>query len=182
MQQVEKKGFSGLQVVGIMVAVTLVTVLLTLFAARAWLFPKPFTPVVLSSIEEQQLEKKLERFEMLSDRSTASKPSSSSQGQQKKKAVPTPGVPVQPGELTSSGNLKPEAYSEKGASREIKLSEREINSLVAKNTDLARKVAIDLADDLISLKILLPVDPDFPMLGGKTLRVRAGAELAYRDS
>jgi hypothetical protein len=183
MQQVEKKGFSGLQVVGIMVAVTLVTVLLTLFAARAWLFPKPFTPVVLSSIEEQQLEKKLERFEMLSDRSTASKPSSLSQGQKMKSGpAPSPGVPVQPGELTSSGNLKPEAYSEKGASREIKLSEREMNSLVAKNTDLARKVAIDLADDLISLKILLPVDPDFPMLGGKTLRVRAGAELAYRYS
>jgi hypothetical protein len=27
----------------------------------------------------------------------------------------------------------------------------------------------------------MPVDPDFPILGGKTLRVRAGAELAYRD-
>ncbi len=25
------------------------------------------------------------------------------------------------------------------------------------------------------------MDPDFPMLGGKTLKVKAGAELAYRD-
>jgi hypothetical protein len=42
-------------------------------------------------------------------------------------------------------------------------------------------VAIDLGQDLVSLKILVPVDPDFPFLGGKTLRVRAGAELAYKE-
>ena len=29
--------------------------------------------------------------------------------------------------------------------------------------------------------MLLPVNPDFPVLGGKTLRIRAGVELAYRD-
>jgi len=65
MQQSENKGFSGLQVLGIVVGVVVVTVLVTLFAAHAWLFPKPFTPVVLNPQEEQQLEKKLERFETL---------------------------------------------------------------------------------------------------------------------
>ena len=175
MQQSENKGFSGLQVLGIVVGVVVVTVLVTLFAAHAWLFPKPFTPVVLNPQEEQQLEKKLERFETL----TSGGKSAKSVPARAKARVDT--GPVQPDELTATGNLKPEAYNEKGASREINLSEREINSLLAKNTDLARKVAIDLGDDLVSLKILLPVDPDFPMLGGKTLRVRAGAELAYRD-
>jgi len=175
MQQTEKKGFSGLQVVGIMFAVTLVTVLLTLFAAHAWLFPKPFTPVVLNPQEEQQLERKLERFETLTSSPAVVPPASA----EKKTQIGS--GPVQPDELTAGGTLKPEAYSETGASREINLTEREINSLLAKNTDLARKVAIDLGDDLVSLKILVPVDPDFPMLGGKTLRVRAGAELAYRD-
>ncbi|MCI5165729.1 MAG: arginine N-succinyltransferase, partial [Candidatus Electrothrix sp. GM3_4] len=58
---------------------------------------------------------------------------------------------------------------------------RELNGLLANNTDLAKKIAVDLATDLVSLRLLLPVDPDFPILGGKTLRVRAGAELAYRD-
>ena len=182
MQQNEKKGFSGLQVVGIMVGVMLITVLVTVFAARTWLFPKPFTPVVLTPQEEQQLEKKLEQFDTISSSPTASKSSLTGKNTP---AIdthqPESGGPVRPDELTSTGHLKPETYSEKSASREIDLSEREINSLLAKNTDLARKVAIDLAEDLISLKILLPVDPDFPMLGGKTLRVRAGAELTYRD-
>lgn len=175
MQQSDKKGFSGFQVFGIVAGVMVVTILITLFAAHAWLFPKPFTPVVLNPQEEQQLEKKLERFETLTSGGKSAK--SVSAGEK----VRVDSGPVQPDELTATGNLKPEAYSEKGASREINLSEREINSLLAKNTDLARKVAIDLGDDLISLKVLLPVDPDFPMLGGKTLRVRAGAELAYRD-
>ncbi len=175
MQQNEKKGFSGLQVFGIVVGVMVVTVVGTLFAAHAWLFPKPFTPVVLNPQEERQLERKLERFENLTGKPAAAKPVPADRKEQVNSG------PVQAEELTPSGSLKPEAYSEKGASREINLTEREINSLLAKNTDLARKVAVDLADDLVSLKILVPVDPDFPMLGGKTLRVRAGAELAYRD-
>ena len=175
MQQNDKKGFSGLQVFGIVIGVMVFTVLGTLFAAHAWLFPKPFTPVVLTQREEQQLERKLERFENMADKSAAAKPDPVNKKEQVNSG------PVQAGELTPSGSLKPEAYSEKGASREINLTEREINSLLARNTDLARKVAIDLADDLVSLKIIVPVDPDFPMLGGKTLRVRAGAELAYRD-
>ena len=52
--------------------------------------------------------------------------------------------------------------------------------MVARNTDLADKVAIDLANDLVSLRMLIPMDPDFPFFGGKTLKVRAGAELAFR--
>ena len=28
---------------------------------------------------------------------------------------------------------------------------------------------------------MVPLDPDFPMLGGKTLKIKAGAELAYRE-
>jgi hypothetical protein len=67
-----------------------------------------------------------------------------------------------------------------GAAREIALSERELNALLAKNTDLARKLAIDLSGDLVSARLLVPVDPDFPILGGQTLKVRAGVEVAYR--
>jgi hypothetical protein len=53
--------------------------------------------------------------------------------------------------------------------------------MMAKNTDLADKLAIDLAENMVSIKLLIPLDPDFPMLGGQTLKVKAGAELAYRD-
>ena len=52
--------------------------------------------------------------------------------------------------------------------------------MLAKNPDLAKKLAVDLADDLVSARLLVPVDPDFPFLGGKTLRVAAGVEMAYR--
>jgi hypothetical protein len=169
-QTAQKKGFSGLQVVGIVLGVITATALVTLFAAKTWLFPQPFTPVVLSPTEEQQLEKKLEHVESLTREPVSFSPPSSVQSAQK----------TEDEEL--SGNLSPEAYNEEGTSREINFSEREINSLLANNTDLARKLAIDLADDLISVKLLLPVDPDFPLFGGKTLRVRAGAELAYHDN
>ena len=73
--------------------------------------------------------------------------------------------------------LKPEAYSEAGASREIVFTEKELNALLAKNTDLASKLAIDLSDNLASAKLLIKVDPDFPILAGKTIKVTAGLEL-----
>jgi hypothetical protein len=164
----QKKGFSGMQVLGIVVGAMLLTIVVTIFAIKTWLFPQPFTPVVLDQKEEQQLEQKLERFETI-----ATLPS-------RQKQVSRP--PAQPkNDFTKEGKLNPEAYSEQDGEREILLSEREINAMLAKNTDLARKAAIDLSDNLISLRLLLPVDPDFPFMGGKIVRARAGAELAYRD-
>jgi hypothetical protein len=49
--------------------------------------------------------------------------------------------------------------------------------LLAKNTDLANKLAIDLSDNLVSAKLLVDVDPDFPVLGGQTIKVTGGMEL-----
>lgn len=77
--------------------------------------------------------------------------------------------------------VKPEPYSEVGASREIRLTEKELNALLANNTDLASKLAIDLSDNLASAKLLIDVDPGFPVLGGKTVKVTAGMELAVRN-
>jgi len=167
-QSAKTKGFSGLQVVAIVAGMMLLTVVITIFSVRAWLFPQPFTPVVLDQQEEQRLEQKLDRFESLA----AVNPPKNHTGR--------PGETAEK-DFRSDGTLNPKAYSEQDASREIRLSEREMNSLLAKNTDLAQKMAIDLADDLISLRLLLPVDPDLPIMGGKTIRARAGAELAYRD-
>jgi hypothetical protein len=49
--------------------------------------------------------------------------------------------------------------------------------LLAANTELASKLAIDLSDNLISARLLVNVDPDFPILGGKTIKVTGGMEL-----
>ena len=41
---------------------------------------------------------------------------------------------------------------------------------------------IDLTDNLASVKLLVDLDPDFPFLGGKTLKVSSGTELSYTDN
>jgi len=78
----------------------------------------------------------------------------------------------------SPETLEPEAYTETGRSREIRFSEKELNALLAKNTNLASKLAIDLSDNLASAKLLVHLDPDMPILGGNTLKVTAGMELS----
>jgi hypothetical protein len=157
-----KSGLSALQVAGIVIAAMLLTLVVTLLLVQNWLFPRPFEPVVLGPAEEQRLERKLTLFEGIGGR-------------------PSGVLPGKPGELPSEEDLRPEPYSEEGASREIRLSEREMNAMVARNTDLASRMAVDFSDDLVSVKLLIPVDPDFPIMGGKTLKVRAGAELAFRN-
>ncbi|MDK9708300.1 MAG: arginine N-succinyltransferase [Desulforhopalus sp.] len=163
-QQQRSSGLSGLQITGIVLLSMLVTMVATLFIVKIWFFPTPFTPVVLSPVEESQLEVKLAQFGRFAN---PNHPSSS--------------LPKRANPPSSAGEPQPEVYSEEGASREIRLSEREINALVAKNTDLASKMAIDLSEDLVSLKMLIPLDPDFPFIGGQTLKVRAGVEIAYRQ-
>lgn len=144
--------FSWPQLLLIVLVAMLAAIGITLWLVKVYLFPAEFTPVTLSAGEQTVLTRKLERLD------------------------PAAGPPQ-----SGTADLTPEPYSEAGASREVRFSERELNALLANNTDLARKVAIDLSDDLISAKILVPMDPDFPVFGGKTLRVRTGVEFAYRD-
>jgi hypothetical protein len=77
--------------------------------------------------------------------------------------------------------LTPEKYSE-DSDKVIRLTERELNALLAKNTNLSDKLVIDLSDNLLSVKLLIPVDQEFPFIGGKTIKVTAGMELAFKDS
>lgn len=134
------------------VAIAIVlTALVAVLVVRFCFFPAPFKPVALNAREDQILQAKLDRLEFGS---------------------PAAAVP---------GSLEPEAYSEANADRTIRFSERELNALVAKNTDLADKLAIDLADNLISAKLLIPLDEDFPVLGGKTLKVKTGVAFSYSN-
>lgn len=141
-----------LQILILVLIAMAVTVAVTLWLVKSYFFTSEFTPVSLSSREQQTLTHKLERLE----------------------EEDTPGA-------ADTADLQPERYSEAGASREVSFSERELNGLLANNTDLARRVAVDLSEDLISAKILVPMDEDFPILGGKTLRARTGVEFAYEN-
>jgi hypothetical protein len=159
------KRSSGLKIFLIVLVTIIVTAALTFWVVRTYIFPAEFKPVQLSASEEQVLTDKLERLDMMQSRRT------SGTGGDKQDTKASPGEA-----------LEPEAYSEAGASRSITLSERELNGLLAKNTDMAKKMAIDLSENLMSAKLLIPVDEDFPIMGGQILKVRAGMELAYRDN
>jgi hypothetical protein len=163
LEQPGKSG-NGLKIFLIVLVTVVVTAALTFWVLRTYIFPAEFRPVQLSSNEEQVLEEKLQRLDTLQARRTRGSAKAAQQA-----------------EAREGEYLEPEAYSEEGASRSITLSERELNGLLAKNTDMAKKLAIDLSEDLMSAKLLVPVDEDFPIMGGQILKVRAGMELAYRD-
>ena len=163
----EKRHLSGLQLFLIVIATIVITVGATYWVLRTYIFPAEFRPVELSAKEEQVLNAKLERLDTLQARRTRGSAKMARRDED---------------EAAHREFLEPEAYSEAGADRSISLSERELNGLLARNTDLARKLAIDLSENLLSAKLLVPVDEDFPILGGQILKVRAGLELAYRGN
>jgi hypothetical protein len=159
------KRSSGPKIVLIVLVTIIVTAALTFWILRTYIFPAEFKPVELSAREEQVLEQKLERMDSIQSRRTRGAAKAAQRAQH-----------------ATAEALEPEAYSEAGANRSITLTERELNGMLAKNTDLAKKLAIDLSENLMSAKLLVPVDEDFPIMGGKILKVRAGMELAYRNN
>lgn len=157
------RGMSWGKIVLLVVVVAVLAAAATVWVMTYYLFPKEFTPVQLNQKEQAVLNEKLERLDP-----TARRPARGQIGT---------GAAAEAG--GSAERLEPERYSEVGAKREVAFTERELNALLAKNTDLAQRLAIDLSDDLASAKLLVPLDPEFPVLGGKTLKVTAGLELRY---
>lgn len=156
-----QRRFDWLHVTLLVLLAIVVTAGVSAWLARAYFFPSELEPVVLSAGEVQALEGKLDRLQgFAATRSPASEVAA-------------------PAERLPASRLQPERYSESGATREVALSERELNALIARDPEMARRLAIDLSDSLISAVLLVPVDPDFPILSGKILKVRAGVELAF---
>ena len=152
---------NGWRTFGIVIITVLITVGAGYWLVTSYLFPSKFDPVVLSASDQHRLDVKLERLGIGTDTASSSNASANNAS-------------------TKAGSkevLQPEAYTEVGASRDIDFSEKEFNALLAKNTDLASKLAFDFSDNLASAKLLVDLDPDFPVLGGKTLKVTAGMEI-----
>lgn len=151
----QKRRFGCMQVL----LVLLVAVLLSAAATGWWIkrnvYASTFKPTTLSAKEEAAFEEKLARLE----------------------AAGGSGAPV----VAADGTAQPEVYSEAGANREIRISEKELNAIIDKNPEWADRVAIDIADDLLSVVLLVPVDPDFPLVGGTTARITAGATLRFEN-
>jgi hypothetical protein len=156
-----KKGFSGSQVALIVLIAIMITAGASFWLYRTYINPSDFQPVALSSKEQSRLDIKLQQL-----------------GLNPRELLPN----AKRGEsLDSQGRLEPEKYQESPEKRDIRMSERELNAIIASNSDLASRFAVDLSDNLASAKMLIPVDPDLPVMGSRTLRINAGLELAYRN-
>lgn len=149
----EPSSNSGCRLFAIVFGAVLAALLVVAVGIRIWLFPAALTPVQLKPAEQVTLNQKLRALGYQDQAFTV--------------------------DAGSNDTLEPLPYSETGAIREIAFSERELNGLLAKNTDLARKLAIDLSDHLASARLVWPLDPDFPILGGQTLRMSAGLEARF---
>ena len=156
-----KRGIRGIHIFWIVIITILMTAAITYWVVRSYIYAKDFEPVELNAKEQQTLDSKLRLL-----------------GYEPEQKLPA----EQAVKETDEQWLRPEKYSEAGGKREVAFSERELNAMLANNTELAKKLAVDLSDDLISSRLLVPVDPDFPVLGGKTLRVSAGVEMAFRKA
>jgi hypothetical protein len=154
----KKSRFGCMQVLGI----ALITVVIVGLIVAGWvkynIYASEHTPTKLEPEEQKILDTKLNRLE-----ESAREEHAASRSQ----------------EHDTTGRLTPEPYSEKWAKREIDLTEKELNSIIADSPETARMVAIDLSENLVSLKLVVPVDEEIIILGGKTLRINLGMILSY---
>lgn len=160
MTESKQKPGGCLKMAGIIILTIIISVGGTFWILTKYVFPRQFEPVELSKKEQTRLETKLEAFRGWGSQLTGGKSTS-------------------PQDLGQP--LQPEKYSENSNDRHIELNERELNAMLANNTDLAQRLAIDLSKDLVSAKLLIPLSPDFPVMGGKTLKLSTGIELAYAN-
>lgn len=65
--------------------------------------------------------------------------------------------------------------------KSIKLTERELNGLLNRNTNMGEQVKIELAQDEIHARIRTEIDKDFPFIGGKTLKAKARFTVKTED-
>ncbi|BAO43574.1 hypothetical protein [Thiolapillus brandeum] len=156
-----KGGLRGVHVLWIVLGTILVTAAVTFWAVRTYIYARDFKPVELSQKEQKQLQGKLRLLGY-----QPQVPASSASADRKE---------------TDQQWLRPEPYQEQGGQHALFFTERELNGLLANNPDMARKLAVDLSDDMVSARMLVHVDPDFPLLGGKTLRVSAGVEAGFHS-
>ena len=151
--------FSAQQVLLFVGLAVLATALVTAWWINQYLYAATFQPTRLTESEQHVLDSKMAQLGQIDHPSSSSRPKISS----------------------PEGPLEPEPYSEEGVSREIQLTEREVNALIAKDADMAKHVAVDFADNLVSVKLVVPVNKEVPLLGGKTLKLNFGVELSYAN-
>jgi hypothetical protein len=89
---------------------------------------------------------------------------------------------VNPSTGVMSSPTPPEAYTEDSERRKVVFSQEELNAVLAKDPELAKRVKFDLSDQMVSLEFLTPMDPEIPLIGGKTFKFNMGLMLSYTNS
>ena len=136
--------------------IVLLAILVTLVVAGGflwWYLFSEFKPVKLSETEQQQFAAKVERI-FSGDTWTDADP-------------------------MQHETRRIDPYSESSASRRVRLTEREINSVIGQDEEVAKRLRVRFSPDLVTAQLLVPVGEDAPFMAGKTIRVNAGLELAY---
>lgn len=147
-----KKSFGCLHVLLVIVILLLIAILGSMWWLKRNVYASEFKPVKLNPTEQVELDAKIKRLDS--------------------PAAPAP---------SSATGVAPEAYAESAESRRVVFSEKELNALVAGDPEMARHVAIDLADDLLSVKIIAPMDKEIPVVGGKTFKLNIELSLRYEN-
>ncbi|MGB6135867.1 MAG: arginine N-succinyltransferase, partial [Shewanella sp.] len=130
----QQTGASAVKLLLIILATMLVTAGLTFFVIRTYIFPSAMTPVTLNTKEEQQLDHKLTQLGWQVD-SSARAPSNSTNS-------------INDNPINDNGELTPQAYREYDAERQVTFSEKEVNAMIGRNPDFAKRVAIDFSNNL----------------------------------
>ncbi len=136
----------------IVILAIFVSVAATLLVVRVWFFPTSIKPVDLNQQEEMVLNAKLDVL--------------------KAQDIPDENSIYEP----SSG-----AYAERPQDRILYFTQRELNAMIARNPDLARKVSVHLSDRLISANMIVTLPDDFPVFGGRTVRISSGLHVDYQQ-
>ena len=158
---VSQRKFSGKQVILFVGLAVVATTLGVVWWMNQYVYATMFQPTRLGESEQQVLNAKMAHLLQMADAASSSVP--------------------QPSPSTLDASLEPVPYAETDGNREIQLTEREVNALLATDSYMARHVAVDMADDLVSVQLVVPINHEMPLVGGKMLKLNFGLELGYAN-
>lgn len=129
----------------------LIVIIAATVAITLWWLQRPIKPVELAQPEWTVLEEKLARL--------APHPA---------EAVPPPAT------VDDDSGRRPVEVDRPYTPGEkiFKISERELNGLINKNTDLGENLRLELGQDAINAYLAVPLPEDFPVGGGRIFRAR----------
>lgn len=148
----------GCMFYGCMVGLVLLATILITFLATSWwihrtINARPLTPVALNQQEQVELSNKLEFV--------------STSREMRLRAVEQP--------EPRAREIDPDFVR-----RPITLTDREINALIAKHTDLGDRVRVFLRPDEVVAQANIPVDRSVPYLGGRIIRTKVSLHVEVK--